>query len=127
MLVNLSLYHSFDFGYCISVCAYFTIFSFFCKLLAHFGFVSLGCVNLNQGLLVVDKNFKFIFATVTYISIYKSTLVSELNGNNFISKDQLTRVRNSIYSNNADNYTTTSYSISLMMLGFGSDCGVFFV
>ena len=65
MLVNLSLHHSFDCDYCISGCAYFNFFSFFCKFLAGFGFVSLGCVDLHQGLLVVDKSFKFIFGPVT--------------------------------------------------------------
>ena len=71
MVVNLSLYHSFDFDYCINVCAYFTLFSFFCRFLAGFGFVSLGCVGSHQGLLVVDKSFKFIFGTVTYTYMKK--------------------------------------------------------
>ena len=59
-------------------------------------------------------------------TIYKSTLVSQLNGNHFLSEDRLTRVRNSIYFNNANDYIATSSSTSLMMLGLGSDCGVLF-
>ena len=70
-----------------------------------------------------------IVPIVTYEghTIYKSTLVSQLNGNPFLSKDRLTRVRNSIYFNNADDYIAASSSISSMMLGLGSDCGVFFL
>jgi hypothetical protein len=34
-------------------------------------------------------------------AIYKSTLVGESNGNPFLSKDRLTRIKNSIYFNNA--------------------------
>ena len=34
-------------------------------------------------------------------AIYKSTLVGELNGNPFSSKNRLTRIENSIYFNNA--------------------------
>ena len=52
-------------------------------------------------------------------------MVSQLNGISFLSKDQLTRVRNSINFNNADDYTTTSSSTSLMMFGLGY-CGGFF-
>ena len=34
--------------------------------------------------------------------IYESTLVNQLNGNLFLSKDRLTRVKNSIYFNNTN-------------------------
>jgi hypothetical protein len=36
-------------------------------------------------------------------SIYKSTLVSQLNGNVFLSKDRLARIKHSIQFNNHDN------------------------
>jgi hypothetical protein len=53
--------------------------------------------------------------------------VSELNGNPSLSKDRLTRVRNSIYFNNAEDYFSAASSNSTMLLGLGSDCGVFFL
>jgi hypothetical protein len=59
-------------------------------------------------------------------TIYKSIFVSQLNGNHFLSKDRLTRDRNSINFNNADDYIAASSSTSSMMLGLGSDCGFFF-
>ena len=69
-----------------------------------------------------------ISSIVTYEghSIYKSTLVSQLNGNPFLSKDRLTRVRNSIYFNNNDDYLTATSSSTTMLLGLGSDVGVYF-
>ena len=60
-------------------------------------------------------------------TIYKSTLVSQLNGNPFLSKDRLTRVKNSIFFNNSDDYVTATSSSTSMLLGLGSDCGVYFV
>ena len=59
--------------------------------------------------------------------IYKSTLVSQLNGNGFLSKDRLTRVKHSMYFNNHDDYVTAAASFSTCLVGIGSDCGVFFV
>ena len=59
--------------------------------------------------------------------IFKSTLVTRLNGNPFLSKDRLTRVRNSIYYNNSDDILNASSSSNSCLLGVGSDCGVFFV
>jgi hypothetical protein len=59
-------------------------------------------------------------------SVYKSTLVNELNGNPFLSKDKLTRIRNSIYFNNADDYLSVASSTSTCLLGLGSHCGVHF-
>jgi hypothetical protein len=59
--------------------------------------------------------------------VYKATLVNELNGNPFISKDRLTRIRNSIYFNNYEDYLSAATSNSTCLLGLGSDCGVFFV
>ena len=59
--------------------------------------------------------------------IYKSTLVSQLNANPFVSKDRLTRVRNSIYFNNSDDYISAGSSQETMLVGLGMDCGVYFV
>lgn len=59
--------------------------------------------------------------------IYKSTLVSQLNGNPFLSKDRLTRVKHSMYFNNHDDYLSAAASSSTCLLGIGSDCGVYFV
>ena len=59
-------------------------------------------------------------------TIYKSTLVSELNGNPFLSKDRLTRIRNSVYFNNAEVYLSASSSSSTCLVGLGTDCGVYF-
>jgi hypothetical protein len=59
--------------------------------------------------------------------VYKSTLVNELNGNSFLSKDRLTCICNSIYFNNSKDYLSTATSNSTCLLGLGSDCGVFFV
>ena len=59
--------------------------------------------------------------------IYKSTLVSQLNGNPFLSKDRLTRVKHSMYFNNHDDYITVAASSSSCLLGLGSDCGIYFV
>lgn len=60
-------------------------------------------------------------------TIYKSTLVADLNGNPFLSKDRLTRIKNSVYFNNADDYLSAANSSTTALLGLGSDCGVYFV
>lgn len=60
-------------------------------------------------------------------NIYKSTLVSQLNANPFLSKDRLTKVKNSIYFNNSDDYISASSSQETMLLGLGMDCGVYFM
>lgn len=60
-------------------------------------------------------------------TIYKSTLVSQLNGNNFLSKDRLARVKHSIAFNNHDNCVDASLSAGTGLLCIGSDCGVHFV
>ena len=59
--------------------------------------------------------------------IFKSTLVSQLNSNLFLSKDRLTRVRNFIYFNNSDDYINASSSTKTMLLGLSMDCGVYFM
>ena len=60
-------------------------------------------------------------------TIYKSTLVADLNGNPFLSKDRLTRIKNSVYFNNADDYLSAANSSTTALLGLGSDCGVYFL
>lgn len=60
-------------------------------------------------------------------TIFKSTLVSQLNGNPFLSKDHLTKVKHSMYFNNHDDYITVANSSNTCLLGLGSDCGIFFV
>ena len=59
--------------------------------------------------------------------MFKSTLVSELNGNPFLSKDRLTRVQNSIYLNNVEEYMSAANSEKTCLLGLGSDYAVYFV
>ena len=59
--------------------------------------------------------------------IYKSTLVSQLNGNHFLSKDRLTRIKHSIEFNNHNNCMRVGLSSSTGLLCIGSDCGVYFV
>ena len=57
--------------------------------------------------------------------IYKNTLVSQLNGNPFLSKDRLMRIRNSTYFNNAEDYLSAVKSSSTCLLGLESDCAMF--
>lgn len=60
-------------------------------------------------------------------SIYKSTFVGQLNDNPFLSKDRLTRVKNSMYFNNSEAYLSAAESSSACLVGIGSDVGVYFV
>jgi len=60
-------------------------------------------------------------------AIYKSTLVADLNGNPFLLKDLLTRIKNSVYFNNAEDYLSAANSTTTALLGLGSDCGVLFM
>ena len=59
--------------------------------------------------------------------IYKSTLVYQLNGNNFLSKDKLTRIKHTIQFNNHDNCMQSGLSLGTGLLCIGSNCGVHFV
>ena len=70
-----------------------------------------------------------VMPTVEYDGhqIFKATLVSQLNANPFLSKDRLTRVKNSIYFNNNDDYINASSSPTSMLVGLGFDVGIFFV
>lgn len=60
-------------------------------------------------------------------SIYKSTLVSQLNGNNFLSKDRLARIKHNIAFNNHDNCMETGLSAGTSLLCIGSNYGVHFI
>lgn len=61
-------------------------------------------------------------------AIYKSTLVAELNGNPFLSKDRLTHIKKiSLYFNNAEDYLSTANSTTTTFPRLGSDCGVLFM
>jgi hypothetical protein len=44
-----------------------------------------------------------------------------------LSKDRLTRVKNSIYFNNSEDYLRAANCANTQLLGLGSDCAVFFV
>lgn len=59
--------------------------------------------------------------------IFKSTLVSQLNVNPFLSKDRLTRVKSSVYFNNSESYLAAANSSSTCFVGVGTDVGVYFV
>ena len=59
--------------------------------------------------------------------IFKSTLVGQLNGNPFLSKDRLTRVRNSLYFNNSEDYLRAAQCSNTCFVGIGSDVGVYFL
>jgi hypothetical protein len=48
--------------------------------------------------------------------VYKSTLVNELNRNPFLFKDRLTRICNSIYFNNCEDYLSAATSNSTCLL-----------
>jgi len=75
----------------------------------------------------VPKDKVILFVEFVGHKIFKSTLVSQLNANPFLSKDRLTRVRNSIYFNNSDDYINASSSTETMLLELGMDCGVYFM
>ena len=53
--------------------------------------------------------------------------MSQLNGNPFLSKDWLIRVRNSIYFNKCDAYLSTTSSSNIFLLGLESNYGMYFI
>jgi hypothetical protein len=59
--------------------------------------------------------------------IFKSTLNGQLNGNPFLSKDRLTRVKKSLYFNNSEDYLNAAGCSNTCFVGIGSDVGVYFV
>ena len=59
--------------------------------------------------------------------IYKSTMVSQLIGNPHLSKDRLTRVKQSIYFNNLVDKPNYREGVQTMFMTVGSDCGVYFL
>ena len=69
-----------------------------------------------------------ILPVVEYMgkAIFKSTLVAELNGNPFLSKDRLTRIKNFVYFNNDEDYMSAANSKTTALLGLGTDCEVLF-
>ena len=71
----------------------------------------------------------FISAVVEYQGhvIYKSTFISQMIATPFLSKDRLTRVKNSIYFKNSNDYIFATASADTCLLGLGSDCTVYFV
>ncbi|KAL3701983.1 hypothetical protein R1sor_020005 [Riccia sorocarpa] len=58
-------------------------------------------------------------------SIYKATLVSQLVGNPMLSKDRLTRIKQSIYFNGVKQKPRVD-GVPVCILDIGSDCDVFF-
>ena len=59
--------------------------------------------------------------------IFKSTLVGQLNGNPFLAKDRLTRVKNLLYFNNSEDYLRAATCSNTCFVGIGSDVGVYFL
>ena len=59
--------------------------------------------------------------------VFKSILVTQLNGNPFLSKDNLKKIRNSIFYNNSDDVLNATSSSTSCLLGIGLDSGVYFV
>ena len=50
-------------------------------------------------------------------NISKSSRVTQLNGNPFFSKDKLTRLRNSLYFNNDDDYLSVG-ELHIIIFGY---------
>jgi len=59
--------------------------------------------------------------------VYKSTMVSQLVENPGLSKDKLTRVKQSVYFNNLVDKPCAREGIPTMFITVGSDCGVYFL
>lgn len=59
--------------------------------------------------------------------IFKSTLVGQLNGNPFMSKDKLIHVKKSMHSNNNKDYLNVAQCSNTCFVGIGLDVGVYFV
>ena len=49
-----------------------------------------------------------------------------MNENPYLSEDRLTRMKNSIYFDNSDDYLDVASSTTSILLGLGSDVGVYF-
>ncbi|KAL3697900.1 hypothetical protein R1sor_011976 [Riccia sorocarpa] len=58
-------------------------------------------------------------------SMYKATLVSQLVGNLTLSKDRLTRIKQSIYFNGVKQKPMLD-GVPVCILDIGSDCAIFF-
>ena len=85
--------------------------------------------NIKRIVGTISKPMQALSLVVQYLKyhIYKSTLVSQLNRNPFLSKDRLTRMKNSIYFNNSDGYVRAANCANTQLLGLGSDCAIYFM
>ena len=74
----------------------------------------------NVGLDPSDSSKDNISPNIEYEGhkMYKSTLVSQMNGNPFLSKDKLTKVNNLLYFNNNEDYPRLHILVALVV-GFG--------
>jgi hypothetical protein len=82
--------------------------------------------ELDEILDTIDDNVNTTTKPVVELDgkdMFKSCLVSQLNGNPTLSKDRLTRVRNGVYFRRDERASKKGVSIGF---GIGSDCGVLF-
>jgi len=82
--------------------------------------------ELAENLYSIDENVRKIINLVVDIDgkdMFKSCLVSQLNGNLTLSKDRLTKARNGVYFRQDGKAPQKGVSIGF---GIGSDCGVLF-
>ena len=65
-----------------------------------------------------------IILTIDYSSkvLYKSTLVSKLNGNPYLSKERLTQIKNSIYLKNTKDYLSALHQCCLDWIAIARLC-----
>ena len=74
----------------------------------------------------IDENVRKTIKSVVDLDgkdMFKTCLVSQLNGNSTLSKDRLTKVRNGVYFRRDGKAPKKGVSIGF---GIGSDCGVLF-
>lgn len=71
--------------------------------------------------------FAKINSTIFFVRciIYKSMLVSRLNGNQFLSKDRMTWIMHSIHFNDHDDYLTVAASSITCLLGIELSCSFY--
>jgi hypothetical protein len=82
--------------------------------------------ELDEILDSIDENVNITIKPVVELDgkdMYKSCLVSQLNGNPTLSKDRLTKVRNGVYFRRDERAPKKGVSIGF---GIGSDCAVLF-
>ena len=81
---------------------------------------------MDKNLDTIDENVNKTTKPVVELDgkdMFKSCLVTQLNGNPTLSKDRLTRVRNGVYFRRDERASKKGASIGF---GIGSDCGVLF-